>query len=91
VADVDGFNLSYATVPGTFEDIIEFLIPELRRRRLVWDDYAVPGGTLRENYLGVGGGKRLDGTHPGAKYVWREGEEVFAYAKGEVGEKECIS
>jgi hypothetical protein len=91
VADVDGFNLSYATVPGTFEDIIEFLIPELRRRRLVWDDYAVPGGTLRENYLGVAGRKRLDGTHPGAKYVWREGEEVFAYAKGEVGEKECIS
>ena len=81
VADVDGFNLSYATVPGTFDDIIEFLIPELRRRGLVRDDYAVPRGTPRENYLGVAGRKRLDETHPGAKYMWREGEEEPAYAK----------
>ncbi|CZT13606.1 related to thermophilic desulfurizing enzyme [Rhynchosporium graminicola] len=81
VADVDGFNLSYAAVPETFDDIIEHLLPELRRRGLFWDDYAVPGGTLRENYLGLKGHTRLDETHTGAKYFWKAGEDVPAYAK----------
>jgi FMN-dependent oxidoreductase (nitrilotriacetate monooxygenase family) len=83
VADVDGFNLSYASIPETFDDIIEHLLPELRRRGLVWRDYAVPGGTLRENYLGVQGNKRLSDSHPGAKYFWKAGEEVPAYTKTE--------
>ncbi len=81
VADIDGFNFSYATIPETFDDMIEFLIPELRARGLIWDDYAVPGGTLRENYLGVKGHSRLDDTHPGAKYFWKAGEEAPRYAK----------
>ncbi|KUJ12616.1 Nitrilotriacetate monooxygenase component A/pristinamycin IIA synthase subunit A [Mollisia scopiformis] len=83
VADVDGFNLSYASIPETFDDIIEFLIPELRRRGLFHEDYAVPGGTLRENYLGAKGRSRLDETHPGAKYFWKAGEDVPAYARVE--------
>jgi long-chain alkane monooxygenase len=29
---LDGFNLSYALMPGTFEDFIEYVVPELRRR-----------------------------------------------------------
>lgn len=83
VADVDGFNFSYATNPGTFDDIIEYLLPELRKRGLFWEDYAVPGGTIRENYSGIKGQTRLSGGHPGAKYVWKAGEEVPAYAKEE--------
>jgi hypothetical protein len=74
---------SYATIPGTFEDIIEFLLPELRKRGVFWEDYAAPGGTLRENYLGQEGQARLSETHPGARYFWKAGEEVPAYAKGE--------
>lgn len=31
-ADLDGFNLAYVITPGTFEDIVDLLIPELRRR-----------------------------------------------------------
>ncbi|KAK9771408.1 hypothetical protein SCAR479_11887 [Seiridium cardinale] len=31
ISDVDGFNLTHITNPGTFEDIID-LIPELQRR-----------------------------------------------------------
>lgn len=58
VADVDGFNFSYATIPGTLDDLIEFLIPELRRRGVFWHDYAVVGGTVRENYFGKPGEKR---------------------------------
>jgi hypothetical protein len=68
-------------VPETFDDIIEFLIPELRKRGVFWDDYAVPGGTLRENYLGKKGLSRLSDTHPGAKYFWKAGEEIPAYAR----------
>ncbi|ODM16578.1 hypothetical protein SI65_08085 [Aspergillus cristatus] len=80
VGDVDGFNFSYASVPETFEDIIEFLVPELRRRGMFWDDYKVPGGTFRENVYGKEGRRRLPAEHPGAKYVWRKDEEVPAYA-----------
>jgi len=29
---VDGFNLAYAINPGTFEDVVDFIVPELRRR-----------------------------------------------------------
>lgn len=29
---LDGFNVAYITTPGTFEDVVELLIPELRKR-----------------------------------------------------------
>ena len=80
VADVDGFNLSYASIPETFRDIISLLIPELRRRGVFWEDYVVPGGTLRENYLARPGEKRLADSHPGAQYFWKAGELEPAYA-----------
>lgn len=79
IADLDGFNLSYASVPETFRDIIALLIPELRRRDVFWDDYAVPGGTLRENYFGRRGQNRLANNHPGAQYFWKAGEVKPAY------------
>lgn len=81
IADVDGFNLSYATVPGTFDDIIELLVPELRKRGVFWEDYAVPGGTLRENFYGEKGQKRLPDDHPGTKFAWRAGEDLPSYAQ----------
>lgn len=81
VANVDGFNFSYATMPETLRDIIKLLLPELRRRGLFWEDYAVPGGTLRENYQGRKGGDRLPDDHPGAKFFWRAGELEPAYAR----------
>lgn len=43
----DGFNLQPATFPGTFRDVVELLIPELRRRGLFRTEYE--GATLREN------------------------------------------
>ncbi len=81
IADIDGFNFSYASIPETFDDIIEYLIPELRKRGVFWDEYAVPGGTLRENYLGVKGASRLSTTHPGAQYTWKAGEKQPASLK----------
>ena len=81
IADVDGFNLSYATIPGTLDDLIEYLVPELRRRGVFWDEYDVEGGSLRENYLGVEGKNRLDESHPGSQFRWKAGEEIPLYAK----------
>ncbi|CAF9935902.1 hypothetical protein IMSHALPRED_010386 [Imshaugia aleurites] len=80
VADVDGFNLSYASIPETFRNIITLLLPELRRRGVFWEDYAVPGGTLRENYFARRGGNRLADNHPGAQYFWKAGEPEPGYA-----------
>lgn len=73
-ADVDGFNLAYAIFPESFEDIIEQLVPVLRERGLFWDDYAVEGGTYRENLYGSAGIKTPPSDHPAAKYHWRAGE-----------------
>jgi len=64
-ADVDGFNLAYATTPGTFSDFIDLVVPELQRRGLVWDDYE--GDTLRESIYEPGQ-VRLRDDHPGAAY-----------------------
>lgn len=99
VGDIDGFNFSYASIPETFDDIIEYLLPELRRRGLFWEDYAVPGGTFRENMYGKKGQNRLPETHPGAQYTWRAGEEVPRYialekaekANGKVNEEEKVN
>lgn len=70
---VDGFNLSYAINPGDFEDIVQWLLPELRRRGLFWDDYEA--STTRENYLGDGLGPRLRDDHPGSKFKWTADED----------------
>ncbi|HKU35238.1 MAG TPA: LLM class flavin-dependent oxidoreductase [Paenarthrobacter sp.] len=53
-ADIDGINLSYTTKPGSWEDFIEFALPELRAQGLI-----APTGnqeqepvTLREKLFG---------------------------------------
>ena len=61
-AGVDGFNISYATTPGTFQDLITYLWPELRRRGVPQTEYA--GKSMRENYLQDGGGPRVRDGHP---------------------------
>ncbi|KAF2702764.1 alkanesulfonate monooxygenase [Pleomassaria siparia CBS 279.74] len=67
-ADIDGFNVSYAVNPGDFEDILRWLLPELRRRGVFWETYLA--GTTRENYSADGLGPRLREDHPGAQYKW---------------------
>ena len=75
-ADVDGFNLAYAIKPGSFKDIIELLIPELRKRGLFWDDYAAPKGTYRENLYGEPGQSGPPADHPASKYRWNAGVDA---------------
>ncbi|MFA4841875.1 MAG: LLM class flavin-dependent oxidoreductase [Agrococcus sp.] len=62
--DVDGFNLAYAVTPGTWEDIIEHVIPVLRSRGAYPEGYAE--GTLREKLHGRGA--RLPAEHRGASH-----------------------
>ncbi|KAK4250359.1 luciferase-like domain-containing protein [Corynascus novoguineensis] len=70
-ADVDGFNLAYALMPRTFEEVIQHLLPVLKQRGLFWDGYAVKGGTYRENVYGKPGLSRPPPDHPAAKYHWK--------------------
>ena len=43
----DGFVISASCVPGTFEDFVKFVVPELQKRGLFHEDYN--GATLRDN------------------------------------------
>ncbi|KAH9213729.1 luciferase-like domain-containing protein [Leptodontidium sp. 2 PMI_412] len=70
-ADVDGFNLGYVTTPGTFEDVVDLLVPELRRRGLypqAPEEDAVPL-TAREKVYGAGQ-KELRSDHTGSRYKY---------------------
>ena len=62
--DVDGFNLAYAITPGTFEDVVEYVIPVLRARGQYPENYVA--GTLRHKLHGRG--DRLPAEHAGARY-----------------------
>ncbi|KAH7130174.1 luciferase-like domain-containing protein [Dendryphion nanum] len=75
-AGVDGFNLAYALFPQSFKDVIELLLPELRSRGLYWDDYAVPGGTYRENFYGKKGQTGPLQEHVASTYRWRAGVDA---------------
>jgi hypothetical protein len=62
---------AYALMPGTFRDVIDLLLPELRRRGVFWNDYSVPGGTYRENLQETPGEPHPPRDHPAAKLQWR--------------------
>ncbi|OBT42455.1 hypothetical protein VE00_06030 [Pseudogymnoascus sp. WSF 3629] len=74
-ADVDGFNIAYSITPGSFEDVIELLLPELKKRGIFHEDYEVDGGTYRENLYKRPGQSGLLPDHPAAHYRWRAPEE----------------
>jgi long-chain alkane monooxygenase len=61
--DVDGFNLTYAVMPETYQNIIDLLIPELQRRGVYKKEYQP--GSLREKLFGQG--PFLPETHPGRR------------------------
>ena len=57
---IDGFNLSYAVMPGDFERVVELLVPELQSRGAYKTAYAP--GTLREKLFAAG--RLLHAPHP---------------------------
>ena len=62
-------------MPQTFTDVIEFLIPELQRRGIFWQDFHVPGGTYRENLFEMAGQHEPLPDHPAAAMIWRAPKE----------------
>ncbi|KAF2501701.1 putative dibenzothiophene desulfurization enzyme A [Lophium mytilinum] len=68
VADLDGFNVGHVTSPGSFEDLVDLLVPVLRER----GRYAEKGesGTVRERVYGAGQA-RLRDDHVGSRYKYQ--------------------
>jgi hypothetical protein len=73
--------MAYISNPGSFEDIVELLVPELRKRGLMFDDYAVPGGTFRENLLRQPGQKTLREDHYGSQFTFEREEAQLSTRK----------
>jgi hypothetical protein len=73
IGGVDGFNFANITIPGSFEDIIEFVLPELQRRGLFRNSVEKESVTTREVFLGS---QWLLEDHPGRKFRWATGEEA---------------
>ena len=69
VGDIDGFNLTHITNPGSFEDMVEFLLPELERRGLFSRKIVKEGATARERLLGQ---SHVLDDHPAFQYKWRD-------------------
>jgi FMN-dependent oxidoreductase (nitrilotriacetate monooxygenase family) len=62
--DADGFNLVNVITPGSFQDVVDHVVPELQRRGSYKTAYRQ--GTLREKLFGEG--PRLPARHRGARY-----------------------
>lgn len=60
---------AYVTTPGTFEEVVELLIPELRKRGLYAEKGAKDGLTIREKVYGKGQA-RLRDDHSGSAYKY---------------------
>ena len=83
VADLDGFNVAYVKTPGTFEDVVDLLVPELRRRG-VYPESMPEGLTAREKVYGPGQAHVRD-DHTAAKYrydIYKEDSPQVAIANG---------
>jgi alkanesulfonate monooxygenase SsuD/methylene tetrahydromethanopterin reductase-like flavin-dependent oxidoreductase (luciferase family) len=63
-AGVDGVNVLFTTLPGSLDEFVEHVVPELQRRGMAQREYAP--GTLREKIFG--NGPRLPASHPGSAY-----------------------
>ncbi|MET0303793.1 MAG: LLM class flavin-dependent oxidoreductase [Microbacteriaceae bacterium] len=63
--DLDGFNLRQFLTPGTAQDFIEYVVPELQRRGLYRTRYEE--STFRERLYGAGR-TRIADEHPAARY-----------------------
>ncbi|KAL5406668.1 hypothetical protein PMIN03_007641 [Paraphaeosphaeria minitans] len=70
IADLNGFNIGYVVSPGSFEDLVDLLVPELRRRGRYPEKEDLEGAvTLRERLYGRGQSKLRD-DHAGSRYTY---------------------
>ncbi|CDQ38768.1 LLM class flavin-dependent oxidoreductase [Virgibacillus salexigens] len=64
VGDADGFNIAQSYSPGTFQEFVDYVIPELQQRGIYRTEYE--GKTLRENMFGKGR-RHVPDNHPARK------------------------
>ncbi|MBJ6361789.1 LLM class flavin-dependent oxidoreductase [Paenibacillus sp. GCM10012307] len=62
---LDGFNIMQVVSPGTLEDFVDLVVPELQRRGIYRKEYQE--GTLREQLFGQGN-RLLPASHPAASF-----------------------
>ena len=62
-AGIDGINVINATIPGSYEEFIDFVMPVLRRRGLARNHYEA--GSLRHK---LSGRDTVPPSHPAARY-----------------------
>lgn len=77
---MDGFNLAYVINPSSFEDMVEFLVPGLKRRGILFSALDKESYMVREAYIGS---TTLPEDHPGSRYKWRAGEKIPMYQEEE--------
>jgi hypothetical protein len=70
--------------PGSYEDFVELLVPVLQERGIMWNDYAVPGGTFRENLRRKAGDKQLPANHIGSNFRYDAMKEKYADENGHI-------
>jgi FMN-dependent oxidoreductase (nitrilotriacetate monooxygenase family) len=80
ITGVDGFNLTYLTIPGSYTDIIKYVIPELQRRGLFRTKVEKKGASAREVFLGTGS-SWLSENHYGRSFRWSAGDEAPRYTE----------
>lgn len=69
-AGIDGLNIINHVLPGSYDNFIDGLLPELRRRGLAQSEYTP--GSLRHKVFGRG--DKLPQNHPAARYRGAFGE-----------------
>ncbi len=70
---VDGLNFTNLLFPETFENIVNLLIPELQERGLAQKEYAVDGGTYREQVYRQKGHTFVPEDHYAYPLRWKAG------------------
>ncbi|CCH43243.1 putative monooxygenase [Wickerhamomyces ciferrii] len=73
ISGLNGFNFASSVNPNTFDDLVDLLLPELRKRGLAQLDYPVPNGTFRENTYKQKGQTFVPPDHLAFKYRWTKG------------------
>ena len=82
ISGVDGFNFTYAVTPGSFEDLVEYVIPLLQEKGYAQRNMQlmkmVNPLTYRESIYGAGNGF-LRPDHPAYNLRWKaeESKEEF--------------
>jgi len=72
-AGVDGFNVGFLTLPGSYVDFIELVAPRLKKKGLMQSTYRE--GTLREKIF-PGRGPRISSAHPARRGDWTDFSKI---------------